>query len=82
LGLRCYPADARGIEWHSCEVCAAFVRNEDWHNLIERIIGTFATLQQISESEQDALRHELENAFGQPAEDGLDVFNTSSVLPA
>lgn len=62
-GLRCYSADARGIEWHSCAVCAAFIRTQDWHNLIERVIAAYAALQYISQSEQDVFRHELENAF-------------------
>jgi hypothetical protein len=59
-----------------------FIRDEDWQNLIERIIAAYANLQDLSESEQDAFRHELENAFGQPAELGMDVSNMSSVLSA
>jgi len=56
LGLRCYPTDAQGIVWHSCEVCAVFIRNEDWQNLIERIIAAYTNLQDLSEREQDAFR--------------------------
>src|SRR5215470_18648151 len=72
-GLRSYPADARGIEWHSCEVCAASIRNEDWDKLIERIITAFAALQYISERDRDAFRHELQTAFRQPLEDDVNV---------
>jgi hypothetical protein len=80
--LRHYPADARGVVWHSCEICATFIRNEDWDKLIERIIAAYAALQYISESEQGAFRHELENAFRHRVKDAVDVSNTFCLLPA
>lgn len=82
LGLRSYPADARGIVWHSCEVCAAFIRKEDWQSLIDRIIAAYATLQHISDSEQNAFRHELENAFCRPLENEVNASRTSHLFPA
>jgi hypothetical protein len=82
LGLRCYPTDAQGIVWHSCEVCAVFIRNEDWQILIERIIAAYTNLQDLSEREQDAFRHELESAFCGPLEDEGNVSRTFCLLPA
>jgi hypothetical protein len=70
-----------GMEWHSCGACAAFIRNGDWHSLIERIIAAFAALQYISESEQAAFRHELEAAFCRPLENEVNASRVSCPLP-
>lgn len=63
-GLRCYPTEISSVEWHACKFCITAIRNEDWGTLIERIVGAFAALQSIPESEQDVFRCELANAFG------------------
>jgi hypothetical protein len=62
-GLRSYPKDAHGLEWHACGVCVRLIRMEDWNKLIERIVAAFKTLQHIPECEQTEFRHELTKAF-------------------
>ena len=59
-----------------------FIRNEDWQNLIERIIAAYTNLQDLSEREQDAFRYELESAFCGPLEDEGNVSRTFCLLPA
>lgn len=66
-GLHCYPTDVPGVDCYACADCVALIRNEDWDNLIDRIIAAYAALQLIPEDEQNAFRQELENqlkAFG------------------
>jgi hypothetical protein len=82
LGLRCYPTDVPGVNWHACAICVALIREQNWNPLIERIIAAYAALQYISESDQDAFRHELENAFRQPLEDEMNVSRTFQFLQA
>jgi hypothetical protein len=62
-GLRSYPIDIQGLQWHACAVCVRLVRSEDWNNLIERIIAAFTALQHIPVREQIEFRHELAKAF-------------------
>jgi hypothetical protein len=58
-GLRSYPTENSGQEWHACAVCVRFINTQDWDNFIERIIAAFKALQHIPAREQAELRHEL-----------------------
>ena len=75
-GLRLYPTDVPGVKGHACAICVALIREQNWNPLIERIIAACAALQYISESDQDAFRHELKDAFHQPLEDEVNVSRT------
>ena len=60
-GLRCYPTDILGVDWYGCEDCVALIRDEDWNNLIDRILAAFAAVLPIPKDEQVVFRRELEN---------------------
>jgi hypothetical protein len=62
-GLRSYPTERLGQVYQVCAVCVGLINNEDWDNLIERIITAFTTLEHIPESEESEFRRELAKAF-------------------
>jgi hypothetical protein len=59
--LLCYPADVPGVTWYGCAHCVGLIRNENWDDLIERIVAAFAAQQPIPEDEEVVFRQELEN---------------------
>ena len=59
--LRCYPAEAPRDCWYACADCVALIGNEEWDDLIERIVAAYAALQPIPEDEQVVFRQELGN---------------------
>lgn len=60
-GLKRYPTDAPGVDWYACPDCVELIRNEDWGKLIDRSVAAYAAFRFIPESEQNVLRHQVEN---------------------
>jgi len=81
-GLRCYTADTPGSPWYVCAECVELICNENWDDLIERIVAAFTTLQPMREEEQVAFREELENRLKPLSTFGLHFFERPDLASA